>query len=263
MALKRKLAASKSPLMGNLMQFLRELMKDYKDEIQEILAEDRQLMAEIDFDLKRFEQQEREEATALQNVTQRTDRSTAPIPPELANQEEAVRQQTDRRSRVSQRVARPNQTNRTLASADKSSDKTHVESTEKSSTNDKTVEKPTETNENSSVPDPSKSLTTEQGPILENAKTPPSSSPTNEAQAQDVEMEQEPPVIQASPPRFTAPVLPPPSRNLPKSRLLRSRVMSTPIRNVPIDEVSFQLQEADISEIAQPEPETRKRRRRT
>ena len=39
------------------------------------------------------------------------------------------------------------------------------------------------------------------------------------------------------------------SQNLTKSRLLRSRGMSTPIRNVPIDEVSFQLQDADISEI--------------
>ena len=56
-------------------------------------------------------------------------------------------------------------------------------------------------------------------------------------------MDTEPPVIQAYPP------LPQPSQNLTKSRLLRSRGVSTPIRNVPIDEVSFQLQDADISEI--------------
>ena len=63
MELKRKLATLKSPLMGDLMQFLRELMKDYKNEIQEILAADRQLMAEIEFDLKRFELQEKAEAS--------------------------------------------------------------------------------------------------------------------------------------------------------------------------------------------------------
>jgi len=63
MELKRKLASLKSPLMGDLMQFLRELMKDYKNEIQEVLAADRQLMAEIEFDLKRFEQQEQSEAS--------------------------------------------------------------------------------------------------------------------------------------------------------------------------------------------------------
>ena len=57
------------------------------------------------------------------------------------------------------------------------------------------------------------------------------------------DMDTEPPVIQAYPP------LPQPSQNLTKSRILRSRGVSTPIRNVPIDEVSFQLQDADISEI--------------
>ena len=55
-------------------------------------------------------------------------------------------------------------------------------------------------------------------------------------------MDTEPPVIQAYP-------LPQPSQNLTKYRLLRSRGVSTPIRNVPIDEVSVQLQNADISEI--------------
>ena len=60
--------------MGDLMQFLRELMKDYKNEIQEVLAADRQLMAEIEFDLKRFEQQE------LSEATRQTPR-VAPAPP--------------------------------------------------------------------------------------------------------------------------------------------------------------------------------------
>ena len=83
MELKRKLASLKSPLMGDLMQFLRELMKDYKNEIQEVLAADRQLMAEIEFDLKRFEQQEQTE-TARRSV--RVERSQ-PAVLEAANTE--------------------------------------------------------------------------------------------------------------------------------------------------------------------------------
>lgn len=57
-------------------------MKDYKDEIQEVLAEDKQLMAEIEFDLKRFEQQEKMEATR-QSIAYRPER--IPAPPELAS----------------------------------------------------------------------------------------------------------------------------------------------------------------------------------
>jgi condensin-2 complex subunit D3 len=80
--------------MGNLMLFLRELMKDYKDEIQEILAEDRQLMVEIDLDIKRFEQQERMEA---ESPTPRVDRTIPP--PELVNprEDEQVRVQSNDR----------------------------------------------------------------------------------------------------------------------------------------------------------------------
>ena len=91
--------------MGNLMQFLRELMKDYKDEIQEILAEDRQLMAEIDFDIKRYEQQERMDAEL---PTPRVDRTIPP--PELVNprEDEQVRiSPNDRRSLANVRASNP------------------------------------------------------------------------------------------------------------------------------------------------------------
>ena len=106
-ALKRKLATLKSPIMGKLMSFLRELMKDYKNEIEEILAEDRQLMAEIDFDLKRFEQQERQEAGRQSMQPNRTNNIP---PPDLVNsrQEDAAvapRQQTNRKSRGGPAVA--------------------------------------------------------------------------------------------------------------------------------------------------------------
>lgn len=260
MALKRKLAASKSPLMGNLMQFLRELMKDYKDEIQEILAEDRQLMAEIDFDLKRFEQQEREDAAALQNVAPRTDRSIPPVPPELVDQEEAVRPQSDRRSRVSQQVARSEVTNRTVVNADESNANDKM-----TEANAYRSEEAVQSDTNNPVDGATSSsstardkTTTEQEHVLEDDKNP--VPPTNELQ-NEMEVDEEPPVVQSSPPRLPEPNLPPPSRNL-STRLLRSRIMSTPNRNIPVDEVSFQIRDADISDIPQADPEPKKRKRR-
>merc|ERR1711994_268445 len=54
-ALKRKLEEMKSPLIDDLMSYLREIMKDYKSEVKEILSADKQLAAEIQFDLKRWE----------------------------------------------------------------------------------------------------------------------------------------------------------------------------------------------------------------
>ena len=59
-ALKHKLAAAKSPLLQDLFKYLRKLMDDYKNEVQDILAADRQLAAEVEFDLRRFEQEQRE-----------------------------------------------------------------------------------------------------------------------------------------------------------------------------------------------------------
>ena len=59
-ALKHKLAAAKSPLLQDLFKYLRKLMDDYKNEVQDILAADRQLAAEVEFDLRRFEQEQKE-----------------------------------------------------------------------------------------------------------------------------------------------------------------------------------------------------------
>ena len=39
------------------MTYLRELMKDYKNEVKEILAADKQLATEIQFDLKKWEEE--------------------------------------------------------------------------------------------------------------------------------------------------------------------------------------------------------------
>ena len=58
--LKHKLEAVKSPLISELFNYLRKLMEDYKSEVTEILAADKQLAKEIEFDLRRHEQEEQE-----------------------------------------------------------------------------------------------------------------------------------------------------------------------------------------------------------
>ena len=60
-ALKRKLEEMKSPLIDDLMSYLREIMKDYKSEVKEILSADKQLAAEIQFDLKKWEEEQAEQ----------------------------------------------------------------------------------------------------------------------------------------------------------------------------------------------------------
>ena len=42
------------------MSCLKEVMKDYRTEVQDVLSADRQLANEIEFDLKRFEEQQKE-----------------------------------------------------------------------------------------------------------------------------------------------------------------------------------------------------------
>ncbi|XP_076046564.1 chromosome associated protein D3 [Oratosquilla oratoria] len=58
MALKHKLEENKSSLMRHLLRYLKELMKDYKNEVKEILAGDKQLAKEIDFDLRRLDKEQ-------------------------------------------------------------------------------------------------------------------------------------------------------------------------------------------------------------
>ena len=42
------------------MSCLKEVMKDYRSEVQEVLSADKQLANEIEFDLKMFEEQQKE-----------------------------------------------------------------------------------------------------------------------------------------------------------------------------------------------------------
>eukprot|EP00092_Neocalanus_flemingeri_P019653 GFUD01021285.1.p1 GENE.GFUD01021285.1~~GFUD01021285.1.p1 ORF type:complete len:1759 (-),score=675.16 GFUD01021285.1:47-5323(-) len=60
-ALKHKLESAKSPLVSDLFKYLRKLMEDYKNEVTDILAADKQLAKEIEFDLRRYEQEQEEQ----------------------------------------------------------------------------------------------------------------------------------------------------------------------------------------------------------
>ncbi|XP_071500786.1 condensin-2 complex subunit D3-L-like [Diadema antillarum] len=61
-ALKHMLEKEHSPLLGDLMLYLKELMKDYRNEVKDILSADRQLASEIEFDLRKFDEQQQAEA---------------------------------------------------------------------------------------------------------------------------------------------------------------------------------------------------------
>ncbi|KAK9099343.1 hypothetical protein Syun_026388 [Stephania yunnanensis] len=53
--LKRLLESKKSPLIGCLMECLRVLLKDYKNEIEDILVADKQLQKELIYDMQKYE----------------------------------------------------------------------------------------------------------------------------------------------------------------------------------------------------------------
>ncbi|XP_020254860.1 condensin-2 complex subunit D3 [Asparagus officinalis] len=53
--LKRLLESKNSPLIGSLMDCLRSLLKDYKNEFEEILVADKQLQKELMYDMKKYE----------------------------------------------------------------------------------------------------------------------------------------------------------------------------------------------------------------
>nr|XP_039271315.1 condensin-2 complex subunit D3-like isoform X1 [Styela clava] len=59
-AIKNLLVAKQSPLVGNVMLCLKEIMKDYKTEVQDLLTADKQLASEIEYDLKRFDREQEE-----------------------------------------------------------------------------------------------------------------------------------------------------------------------------------------------------------
>eukprot|EP00959_Pyramimonas_sp_CCMP1952_P431626 9039311-Pyramimonas_sp.AAC.3 len=60
--LKHLLAACKSPLTGMLMAALRAMLKDFKAEVEDILAVDKQLAKELLYDMQQAEQEVRARA---------------------------------------------------------------------------------------------------------------------------------------------------------------------------------------------------------
>ncbi|CAI9738936.1 condensin-2 complex subunit D3-like [Octopus vulgaris] len=60
-SLKLVLETKRSPVLKELMLYLRELIKDFKSEIQQILGTDKQLADEIEFDLRKFEEQQQQQ----------------------------------------------------------------------------------------------------------------------------------------------------------------------------------------------------------
>ncbi|XP_052706272.1 condensin-2 complex subunit D3-like isoform X1 [Crassostrea angulata] len=59
-SLKHMLEKHRSPVLKGLMFYLRELMQDYKTEVKDILSADRQVAKEIEFDLRKFEEEQEE-----------------------------------------------------------------------------------------------------------------------------------------------------------------------------------------------------------
>merc|ERR1712223_151261 len=79
-ALKRKLEEMRSPLINDLMSYLREIMKDYKSEVKEILSADKQLAAEIQFDLKKWEEDQAEQMANIRRQQEERAESRPPSP---------------------------------------------------------------------------------------------------------------------------------------------------------------------------------------
>ncbi|XP_069804288.1 condensin-2 complex subunit D3 [Dendropsophus ebraccatus] len=69
-SLKGLLEQQRIPAMRDLMKYLREMMQDYRDEIKDFFAADKQLAAELEYDMKKYEEQlerEKEQENAALN----------------------------------------------------------------------------------------------------------------------------------------------------------------------------------------------------
>lgn len=277
--------------MGDFMVFLRELMKDYKGEIQDILAEDRQLMAEIDFDLKRFEQQEKLDTTL--KTASRTERSA---PATDSRDTDCVQQRRNLQVRDNQDIGQslefPTKKNNrgqsnplavggadTAEATDPSNEATVPEQEEGPialansetpipegdplhSSNDKIETKQQESELSTpSVESANAAAASEEIPpskeIISNA---PSAESPNDNIVENQQEEESLPALESSVAVAARKQMPPPRKAISKSRLLKPRIMSTPIRSVPVDEVSFNIRDADLSAIAHQSPTPKRRR---
>ncbi|XP_026534418.1 condensin-2 complex subunit D3 [Notechis scutatus] len=68
-SLKTLLEQNKLPALKDLMNYLREMMQDYRHEIKEFFALDKQLAAELEYDMKKYEEQLEREAEQNQELS--------------------------------------------------------------------------------------------------------------------------------------------------------------------------------------------------
>lgn len=68
-ALKHLFEKQRSPLLRYVMLYLKDLLKDFKNEIGEILAADRELAAELEFDMKKFDANVSQEEQNIMRVS--------------------------------------------------------------------------------------------------------------------------------------------------------------------------------------------------
>ena len=78
-ALKHELERAKSPLLGELMRSLAVILRDYRAEIGDMLASNRQLAAELEFDLRAMEAQEQEAVAEAEAAAFAADAQSADV----------------------------------------------------------------------------------------------------------------------------------------------------------------------------------------
>uniref|UniRef100_UPI00398E4DCE condensin-2 complex subunit D3 n=1 Tax=Pristiophorus japonicus TaxID=55135 RepID=UPI00398E4DCE len=67
-SLKSQLEQKHIPALKDLMHYLREVMQDYRNEVKDLFAADKQLAAELEYDLKKYEEQLIREEAERQNL---------------------------------------------------------------------------------------------------------------------------------------------------------------------------------------------------
>ncbi|XP_053547485.1 condensin-2 complex subunit D3 [Bombina bombina] len=99
-SLKAFLEQHRIPAVRDLMNYLREMMQDYRDEIKDFFAGDKQLAAELEYDMKKYEEQlerEREREENEQNAPENI-LGTPPGSPRAVNAVRSPRSPGGRRS---------------------------------------------------------------------------------------------------------------------------------------------------------------------
>ncbi|XP_062053352.1 condensin-2 complex subunit D3 [Lepus europaeus] len=74
-SLKTVLEKNKIPALRELMNYLREVMQDYRDEVKDFFAVDKQLASELEYDMKKYNEQlaQEQELAKLADATRTTD----------------------------------------------------------------------------------------------------------------------------------------------------------------------------------------------